>query len=154
MKIDLLKRGACVALLFGSVGLALPAGAQTRGAGPHAAGGVRHDASHGGHVWHGGGRGGWGWGWGLGFGVGWEAAYWGYPYAYYPYGGYYPYPYAYVPYPYAPYYEYSAPAPVPAVPPPPLNWYYCDSAGAYYPYVTQCPEAWRPVPSVPPDAAP
>jgi len=24
-------------------------------------------------------------------------------------------------------------------------WYYCQSAGAYYPYVTACPEAWVPV---------
>jgi hypothetical protein len=24
-------------------------------------------------------------------------------------------------------------------------WYYCQSAGAYYPYVTSCPEAWLPV---------
>jgi hypothetical protein len=25
------------------------------------------------------------------------------------------------------------------------SWYYCDSAKAYYPYVSTCPEAWRPV---------
>lgn len=26
-------------------------------------------------------------------------------------------------------------------------WYYCSSAGAYYPYVESCPEPWVPVPS-------
>jgi hypothetical protein len=40
---------------------------------------------------------------------------------------------------------------VPAVPvyapPPPSYWYYCPSAGAYYPYVSSCPEAWLPVPA-------
>jgi len=25
-------------------------------------------------------------------------------------------------------------------------WYYCQSAGAYYPYVA-CPEAWVPIPA-------
>lgn len=24
-------------------------------------------------------------------------------------------------------------------------WYYCGSAGAYYPYVAECPEGWQPV---------
>ena len=33
-------------------------------------------------------------------------------------------------------------------------WYYCDSAKGYYPYVPSCPEAWRPVPAQPPQAAP
>ena len=53
----------------------------------------------------------------------------------------------------------------PLAPPPPAGaaqsapaqpaagtWYYCDSAKAYYPYVTSCNEAWRPVPSSPPPA--
>src|SRR5215813_2870533 len=26
-------------------------------------------------------------------------------------------------------------------------WYYCPSYGAYYPYVTSCPQAWVPVPA-------
>ena len=26
-------------------------------------------------------------------------------------------------------------------------WYYCDSAKGYFPYVSSCPEAWRPVPA-------
>jgi Ni/Co efflux regulator RcnB len=29
-------------------------------------------------------------------------------------------------------------------------YYYCDSARAYYPYVLQCPEGWRVLPSTPP----
>jgi hypothetical protein len=46
----------------------------------------------------------------------------------------------------------------PATPPPPPTasgpyaegtWYYCESAGAYYPYVSECPEGWEPVPAVP-----
>ena len=43
---------------------------------------------------------------------------------------------------------YVAPPP----PPPPVrvrpvqsNWYYCNSAGQYYPYVEYCPEGWQPV---------
>jgi hypothetical protein len=32
----------------------------------------------------------------------------------------------------------------------PGMWYYCDSAKAYYPYVSECKEAWRPVPANPP----
>jgi hypothetical protein len=55
----------------------------------------------------------------------------------------------------APYYY---PVPVYAGPPPappvyveqgqdPANtlWYYCQSAGAYYPYVGECPEGWQQV---------
>ena len=32
-------------------------------------------------------------------------------------------------------------------PPPPRSnyWYYCNSAGQYYPYVRYCPEGWQPV---------
>lgn len=29
-------------------------------------------------------------------------------------------------------------------------WYYCGSAGAYYPYVNACPEGWQKVPPQPP----
>ena len=43
----------------------------------------------------------------------------------------------------APYYDlgyaYSAPAP--------SYWYFCPSAGAYYPDVPTCPEPWVPVPT-------
>ena len=30
------------------------------------------------------------------------------------------------------------------------NWYYCESAKAYYPYVSECKEGWRTVPATPP----
>lgn len=33
------------------------------------------------------------------------------------------------------------------------NWYYCDSARAYYPYVQSCAEGWRAVPATPVAAA-
>lgn len=33
------------------------------------------------------------------------------------------------------------------------NWYYCDSARAYYPHVQSCPEGWRAVPATPPAAS-
>ena len=35
------------------------------------------------------------------------------------------------------------------VQPPPTQayWYYCQSAQAYYPYVSSCPEPWIPVPA-------
>ena len=36
---------------------------------------------------------------------------------------------------------YTAPAPYDAY------WYYCPSAGGYYPYVSSCPEPWVPVPA-------
>lgn len=76
--------------------------------------------------------------------------------------GYYPYPY---PYYYAPM-PYYAPPPVIVVPGQPDTyveksaadnqpgangsiWYYCDKAGAYYPYVKSCPQGWREVPAKP-----
>jgi hypothetical protein len=81
------------------------------------------------------------WGWG-----------WGYPY---PYWGYYGPPYAYYPPPYpAPVvaqeqqtYAQTAPEPAPAAPQQPkAYWYYCASAGAYYPTAPTCPEVWIKVP--------
>ena len=52
---------------------------------------------------------------------------------------------------FAPVYAYPAPvyvAPPPAyAPAPPAYWYFCRSAGAYYPYVPSCPEPWVPVPA-------
>jgi len=62
----------------------------------------------------------------------------------------YPYPVYPWPDPYVP-----PDLPVPAVPPPPTptNWYYCESAKGYYPYVATCPEGWRavmPTPDAPP----
>jgi hypothetical protein len=46
--------------------------------------------------------------------------YWRYPYYFYSY----------------PYYDSAQ-----------VYWYYCPSYGAYYPYVSSCPEAWLPVPA-------
>ena len=43
-------------------------------------------------------------------------------------------PYAYVPAYVDPPQVYAQPAP--------SYWYYCPSAGAYYPYVSSCPEGW------------
>ena len=47
----------------------------------------------------------------------------------------------------------AGPAAAPTAAPPPsgATWYYCDSARAYYPYVSTCSEGWRAVPaSAPP----
>jgi hypothetical protein len=41
------------------------------------------------------------------------------------------------------------PAPPVYVEPTPAYWYYCTSLGAYYPYVSSCPEAWVNVPATP-----
>jgi hypothetical protein len=53
-----------------------------------------------------------------------------------------PGPYYWPGYYYAPgyYYDYAAPA-VPASAP--AYWYYCPPAGAYYPYVPECPGGWQ-----------
>jgi hypothetical protein len=63
----------------------------------------------------------------------------------YPYG--YPYPYPYYAYPYA--YDSSAATPAYNMPPPAPTWFYCEAAGAYYPYVATCPGGWREVPATP-----
>src|SRR5881296_4638045 len=63
-----------------------------------------------------------------------------------------PYPYYWYPPPYYPpvivqsqpqVYVQQAPAPPSA---PPGDWYYCQSAGGYYPPVQNCPEPWMRVP--------
>ena len=47
--------------------------------------------------------------------------------------------------------EMPAPATSPSAPPQaPGTWYYCESAKAYYPYVAECNEGWRPVAAMPP----
>ena len=46
---------------------------------------------------------------------------------------------------YGPGYYYA-----PAVLPPPQYWYYCAAAGAYHPYVQNCPGGWQPVLPTPP----
>jgi hypothetical protein len=81
--------------------------------------GVDVDRWHGGHWVHGEHLGRFGWWWVVG--AGWY---------FYP-ASVYPYPDPYVP---------------PAVVSPSAGyWYYCNSANAYYPYVTECPEGWTPV---------
>jgi hypothetical protein len=40
--------------------------------------------------------------------------------------------------------------PLPPAQLPPVYWYYCDAAQAYYPYIQQCPGGWRPVAPMPP----
>jgi hypothetical protein len=107
-----------------------------------------HSSGHSGWAPHGGGwaphGGGWGggWhhhdhdhffgGWSIGFGWPYWDPWWNWDYPYY----------------YAPTYPaYVAPN---AVPLPPSYWYYCPSARAYYPYVSQCPEPWVPVNPTPP----
>jgi len=44
----------------------------------------------------------------------------------------------------------AAPQAAAAAPQTAGNWYFCESTKAYYPYVTECKEGWRPVPDVPP----
>ena len=54
----------------------------------------------------------------------------------------------------------TAQTPVPAVtqsspgapPAAPGTWYYCESSKAYYPYVSDCQDGWKPVPATPPSA--
>lgn len=58
--------------------------------------------------------------------------------------------------------RYYTPAPAYYAPPPPpvyieqpqpqpqAYWYYCASAGAYYPHVQSCPEGWQRVAPQPP----
>lgn len=56
-----------------------------------------------------------------------------------------------------PFYPYPDPYTPPVIiqqPPPVQYWYYCSSAGAYYPYVPSCPEGWRIVPANPTVAPP
>lgn len=86
----------------------------------------------------------------IGFG---PSYYWGpRPYWYYP-----PPPYAvYAPPPVIvqevpPVYVQQTPPPPPAPPAPSAGqyWYYCQSAGGYYPTVATCPEAWVKVPPRP-----
>ena len=63
-------------------------------------------------------------------------------------GFWYPYPAPIYPYPvYVP----AAP-PVYSGPPPTQYWYFCSNPRGYYPYVTSCRVAWRPVPVTPPAA--
>ena len=89
---------------------------------------------HGGHWYHGDHDGRWGWWW-LAAGM-WDY----YPAPVYPY-----------PDPYSPSAVIVPPAPATERPPQQQSWYYCQSAGKYYPYVSECPEGWKAVPAIPPD---
>jgi len=62
----------------------------------------------------------------------------------------YPYP---EPYNYVPLQTVVVQSPQPLAPQPQQYWYYCDSAGGYYPYVATCPSGWRAVPATPPSAS-
>ena len=42
---------------------------------------------------------------------------------------------------------YASAYPPPVYTPAPSTWYFCQSAGAYYPNVTTCAEGWVPVPA-------
>ena len=95
---------------------------------------------HGGGHWSGGVVIGVPWGWGPGYGYG----------PPYPYGYGYPWPYerrVIIERERVPRTE------IPSGPPPAAYWYYCDSAGAYYPWVDSCPEPWREVPVEPPSSS-
>lgn len=76
---------------------------------------------------------------------------WGPPYPYWwgpPAYGYIPPPVVFEPPPV--YIERPPPVPPPSPPPPPVAyWYYCGSAGSYYPSVGTCPEPWVKVPARP-----
>jgi hypothetical protein len=91
---------------------------------------------------HRGGGDGWGWGLATGAIIGAELA-----------NPYYYRPYYYSPYYYPPTVVVTQPAPTTYVAPEASSvgyWYYCESAKGYYPYVAQCPEAWKTVPAAPP----
>ncbi len=148
-------------------------GAHMAGGGHFAGSGQYHGfvAGGGGRYWNGGryyGGGYWGdpwyrgdWGWGVGLGLGLGYTTWALASE----------PLYYNPYPWGVGYSYYAPYPATVVvtqPGPPVspqdttyigpaqpaaqNWFYCDSAKGYYPYVPQCPEPWRAVPAQPPGA--
>ena len=67
------------------------------------------------------------------------------PFFYYPRPVYYPAPVAVVPYSPPPQYI-EQPAPQSSS----HYWYYCSEAGAYYPYVRECPGGWQQVVPQPP----
>jgi hypothetical protein len=134
------------------------ASAARGGGGGHGGGGFHGGGFHGGGF-HGGGfhgHSGHGSHVSFGFGLGFYGPW--YPYGWPYYDAYYP---AYWPgYYNAPMYNYGAadayPAqsyPVATAQPQPAEeaaWYYCAPLKGYYPYVSQCPEQWQRVPTVPP----
>ena len=63
-----------------------------------------------------------------------------------------PYTYTYNPYPSTVIIEQRTQpvqAPAPVVQPSPQYWYFCESANAYYPYVSFCQEGWKMIPVTP-----
>jgi hypothetical protein len=161
MKIYFFKHSLFTALLAIGIGLSLPAAAQSHSNGGHVSGHSVGNVHSGGHApgnshgggWHGDGgwhRGGNGWwGLGLGLGLGWEAGVLASPY-YYPDAQYYPYnpPTVVIePSPLPP--DPNSASQLPSSPPPSADWYYCESAKTYYPYIRQCPEPWHIVPATP-----
>jgi len=46
-----------------------------------------------------------------------------------------------------PWFYWADPPAYAYAPAPQAYWYYCPSAGTYYPYVSSCPEPWVPVPA-------
>ena len=155
-----------VALTAAGVAISADAQAATHGGGGWSGhtGGTGHwsgGAHWGGGHWSGGHWGGWhGRFWGPRFGlfigapIVWSSYYWGYPY--------YPYYYDWYAYPRAAYverYPMSTPEEAPTTEAPvgpgaptqgPLYMNYCESAKAYYPKVTSCPEGWKFLPAQPP----
>jgi hypothetical protein len=160
MKTMKFLRAAVVGIsLLGTTALTTPAMAQWHGGAHYGGGwgggwhgdghygwggGWRPGWGYGGYGWRGGWGWGWGWGWGVGAGIGLglSAAWLAYPYSWYPW--------AYDPWAYPPAYAYNAPPQAGAVPNQAPNWYYCESAKSYYPYVSSCAEGWRQVPASPP----
>ncbi len=81
----------------------------------------------------------------IGIPIGWPYWGWGYPYPYY----YQPYPPQVVVVPQGPTTYVEQPR-VETAPETAGYWYYCAGAGAYYPYVRECPGGWQRVPPRPP----
>ena len=75
----------------------------------------------------------------VGVGPWWGPGWWAAPYSYYPYYPYYSYPYYPPTVAEPPTYIGREPQPQST---PPGFWYYCQSAGGYYPAVQSCPESW------------
>jgi hypothetical protein len=113
---------ALAACLLGAA-LALPAHAQ-----------YRHGARSHAHI-----------GLNIGIPIGWPYWGWGYPYPYY----YQPYPSQVVVVPSEPSVYVEQPR-AQAAPEASAYWYYCAGAGAYYPYVRECPGGWQRVAPRPP----
>jgi hypothetical protein len=89
---------------------------------------------------------GWGWGGpGWGWGPGWAWGYGGYGYG----PGWYPSPYAYPQAVIQQQPQQYIEQPVQQQQPGDGYWYYCQSAGGYYPRVPNCAEPWVKVPPVP-----